>query len=86
MRAGIALLAAGVALLAHLPRVPDALYVAFLPLAALVAWCCLPARVPALVACGFLWALLRAHCTLDAAWPRSRRHTPSESRQPFAAP
>ena len=26
------------------------------------------------------------HCTLDAAWPRCRRHTPSESRQPFAAP
>ena len=26
------------------------------------------------------------HCTLDAAWPPCRRHTPSESGQPFATP
>jgi competence protein ComEC len=69
MRTGIVLLATGVLLLAYLPRAPDAAYVAFLPLFVLAAWLHPPARVPALIACGFLWALLRAHCLLGAQLP-----------------
>ena len=61
MRTGIVLLATGVAALAYLPRAPDPVYCAFLPLLALAAWVHRPVRVPALMGCCFLWALLQAH-------------------------
>ncbi len=71
MRTGIVLMALGVVLLAQLPRVPDAVFVAFLPLCMLFVWLSTPARSVALFACGFLWALLRAQCLLVAVLPQS---------------
>jgi competence protein ComEC len=71
MRTGIVLLATGVAALAYLPRAPDAVYCAFLPLLALAAWIHRPVRAPALLGCGFLWALLHAHWLLESRLPRA---------------
>ena len=69
MRMAIVLLASGVVVLAYLPRAPDAAYVAFLPLLVLATWLHRPIRAPALIACGFLWALLHAHCLLGTQLP-----------------
>ena len=71
MRTGIVLVVLGIALLAQLPRLPDAGYVGFLPLAALTAWLSAPARPIALFACGFLWALLHAEIILLNMLPAS---------------
>ena len=71
MRTGIVLMALGVVLLAQLPRAPDAVFVALLPLCMLFAWLSTRARPVALFACGFLWALLRAQATLVAVLPES---------------
>ncbi len=71
MRTGIVLMALGVVLLAQLPSVPDAVFVAFLPLCLLFVWLSPPARSVALFACGFLWALLRAQCLLIADLPKA---------------
>lgn len=71
MRISILLMALGVAVLAQLPWLPDAVYVSFLPLGLLAAWLSAAARPNALFACGFLWALLHAQCALVAALPAS---------------
>ncbi len=71
LRAGILLAALGVALAAQLPSLPDAALVAMLPMALAVAWLRAPVRPLALLACGFLWAVLRAHVTLLAVLPEA---------------
>lgn len=62
MRTGIVLMASGVVMAAHWPWLPDAAWVSLLPLLALVAWLDPPSRGVALLAGGFLWVVLRAHC------------------------
>jgi len=71
MRAGIVLMALGVVFMAQLPLRPDPVLVAFLPVCMLAAWLSTPARPLALFVCGFLWALLRAQCMLQAVLPAS---------------
>lgn len=71
MRTGIVLMTLGVVFLTQLPRLPDALYVSFLPLCVLAAWLSAAARPVALFVCGVLWALLHAQCATVAALPVS---------------
>jgi competence protein ComEC len=76
MRTGIVLVALGIALLAQWPHLPDAGYVGFLPIAALAAWLSARARPVALLACGFLWALLHAQHTVLSMLPASLEGRP----------
>lgn len=69
MRTGIVPMALGVLLAARWASLPDAAWVAFLPLCALSAWSFPRARPLALLVCGFLWAVFRAHCVLLAVLP-----------------
>jgi len=69
MRTGIVLIAIGIACLALLPSLPDAVLVLFLPVCMLSAWLKPAARPGSLLLCGFLWALLHAHYTLLATLP-----------------
>ncbi|MDX1432503.1 MAG: DNA internalization-related competence protein ComEC/Rec2 [Gammaproteobacteria bacterium] len=71
MRTGIVLMALGTVMAAHWPWLPDAAWVAFLPLCALLAWADRASRRYALLACGFLWALLRAHGIALETLPRA---------------
>lgn len=71
MRTGIVLMASGVLLAAQWPSMPDAAWVAFLPVCVLSTWLVPRARPLALFCCGFLWALMRAHCVMLAALPQS---------------
>ncbi len=71
MRTGILLATLGILSLTQLPSAPDAAFVAFLPIALLLAWLRTPARPMALFACGFLWALLRTQYLLVSVLPES---------------
>jgi len=70
MRAGTLAFAAGVLLLVRLPALPDPFLVQFLPVLLLAATArSRVLRWPALAACGFLWALLRAALILQGDLP-----------------
>jgi len=76
MRTGIVLMALGTVIAAHWPWLPDAAWCAFLPVCALLVWADPASRRAALLACGFLWAVVRAHDMLLDTLPPALEGVP----------